>query len=170
MLKRFLAPSPLLLFLSIMGITGFLGGVILERAGFFPACRLCHIERLLLLAAGGMSFLTWIWRTTSIRRCVCLITLCVWLAGSLTGFYHAAIQYNVISVPSFCKIDSGPPGTLDSELSSFMSTPSKACNQRTLDIFSFPASLYVGVFMLIAAGLCWKPYREFHDTLPPTFY
>lgn len=168
MTRRF---SGLLAMLGGIGIAGFLAGVWLERSGAFPGCILCHIERWILLGAGCLSLLTWVWRKTTLGRGLCLLTALIWLGGSGISFYHTGIQYRWFSVPAFCQVQGAEGHTLDEQLSSFMMQPTQSCEQRTMDIFSIPAAAYLGSMMLGAFIICLMAYRRFaNDTSPPAFY
>jgi disulfide bond formation protein DsbB len=81
-------------------------------------------------------------------------TLFTWIAASLTGLYHAGVQYHIFPLPSFCAVQNAET------LSEFLSMPKISCDQRTLELFSIPASLYLGVFSIILSFLCIHVLRQ----------
>lgn len=137
-----------------LGIGGFIVGMLLEHYGQFPACQLCHIERWILLIGGMTSLSAWTWWPQGGGYIAGVLTGLVWGIGSAVGFYHAGIQYRLFDLPSFCKIQEG------ATLMDFLSKPSASCEQRSLDIFSIPASLYIGIMLLLCAGLCFYVLRN----------
>jgi disulfide bond formation protein DsbB len=140
--------------MALMGIGGFFLGLILEHYGNFPACRLCHIERLFLLSGGMTCFFSWIWWSHKMGKTFSFLTSIQWVVGSLVSLYHTAIQYGLLAVPHFCNVQEA------SSLDEFMSRPSASCDQRTLDFLGIPACLYLTVIFMICALFCLLIVRE----------
>ena len=161
-IKRWVTPFWILLSMTGMGVGAFLIGTVLEVYGHFPACILCHTERFLFLIGGAISFLTWIWRKEILGQLLCIALGLVWSVGSGVGFYHAGIQYHLFDKPSFCHVQEVAGDSLDSQLANFLAEPSASCDQRTLDIFSIPASLYIGFALLFCVGWTVFCFRKMH--------
>jgi disulfide bond formation protein DsbB len=163
-LKTLITPFWILLGMTGMGVGAFFLGSLLENYGNFPACILCHVERWIFLLGGVLAFLTWIWRKAKGGVWLCALLSLVWCVGSGIGFYHAAIQYHFLEKPSFCHVKEVEGDSLDSQLANFLAEPKASCDQRTLDIFSIPASLYIGVTLLISGIVgfwcCWGLRRQ----------
>jgi disulfide bond formation protein DsbB len=151
--SSFLTPSRVrfgLFLMSMTGIGGFALGVFLEHYGNFPACRLCHVERLILLCGGITCFLSWIKWPTRMGNTLLFLTGIQWIIGGLISLYHTGIQYGLLAVPHFCSVQEG------SSLDEFLSRPSASCDQRTLDFLGIPACLYlVIVFSVFAIACLW---------------
>ena len=136
-----------------------LGGALvaygLESWGKFPACRLCHFQRLALALAGlscalfAVSGSVWIFSLATLAW-ACLFGL---------SFYHVGVQFHLWSMPEFCQI------SWASNLDTFMAQPSARCDQRTLEIFGVPASIWLllgSAVILVLAGWTWwlRPWRR----------
>lgn len=152
-MQRF-SPRIVFFLMSGLGIGGFIVAQALELYGPFPGCRLCHLERWILLTGGWFSFLAWVWWPFHFARFMGYFTFLAWIIGSGTGLYHAGIQYGWIPLPSFCKVQDAD------SLDQFLSMPTITCNQRTLDFFSVPAALYLGISLLLFGWICFRVLRQ----------
>jgi disulfide bond formation protein DsbB len=127
----------------------------LEVWGRFPACRLCHFERLTIAVAGALSggF------ALSGRAWIFFLAWGAWAGLAGLSFYHVGIQWHWWSMPSFCQLSWAPT------VEAFLAQPSARCDQKTLEIFGLPASfwLFVGALLMLGlAGLTFwlKPWRR----------
>lgn len=137
-----------LLIMSLVGIGGFIIGLTLEHYGNFPACRLCHVERLLLLSGGLTCFLSWLIWPSKMGRTFSFLTAIQWMVGAIISLYHTGIQYGLLAVPHFCNVQEA------SSLDEFLSRPSASCDQRTLDFLGVPACLYLILIFMAFSVAC----------------
>ncbi len=124
----------------------------LEHLGSFPACRLCHMERLLCLLAGlASASTTWFFlcqgSRAGVSRLLGWCTCAVLLLGGGVALYHVGIQYQLWSAPGFCRLQNAD------SLADFLSLPSAECQQWTLVIGGIPGSVYVAAGFMVGAIL-----------------
>ena len=131
------------LIMAGVGIAGFIVGQVLEVDFGIQGCRLCHIERWMMLAGGIFSLLTWMTWTSLFGLFAAYNALFVWIAGCFTTLYHVGIQYHLFHVPTFCAVKNAET------LSEFLSTPKISCDQRTLELFSIPSSVYLSILFAV---------------------
>lgn len=116
--------------------------------GQFPACRLCHIQRMIVLClAGSTGICLCIKNKGYLLRFFSYGIMMLWVIGAVTSLYHVGIQYHLLSMPQFCIVDNA------STLDALLMAPHASCNQRTLDIGGIPASVYL--FFMFIFGACY---------------
>lgn len=142
-----------------IGWGGFTIGEVLEKYYHFIGCKLCHVERWFLLIGGVSCFLTWIWWSKPFGRLSAWTSLSLWMIGSGVAWYHVGIQYHVFPLPFFCSVQEAD------SLQQFLSLPSVTCDQRTLEIFSLPASLYLAILFLGCGLACGYGLSQRKETL-----
>ncbi len=127
----------------VVGLSAWAGAEMLEVIGKWPACRLCHIERLIFLVMGLLSALRIGAKKWESLLGSTLTTFLSWsvigtsILGSLISLYHTAIQFHWIALPSFCKIPK--TGTFEQ----FMALPSATCDEWTLSFLFIPMPVYL---------------------------
>lgn len=127
----------------VLGLSAWAGAEMLEVIGKWPACRLCHVERLIFLVMGVLSGLrigAKKWQSTVGSTMTTVLTWSVigtCMIGFLISIYHTAIQFHWIALPSFCEIPKA--GTFEQ----FMALPSATCDQWTLTFLFIPMPVYL---------------------------
>jgi len=139
---------PLVLkFIAFVGITGGLFGYALEHWGQWPACILCHVERIILLAWAvcALVSLRWsalLWGVHAVQ-----------MVGIGTATYHALLQFRVLAAPAFCHLSAA------TSFHDFMMQPTAACQEWTLTFLGLPAPVYLVGMWLVSAWVLW-PQRH----------
>ena len=140
--------------MSGIGIMGFIVGQLLEDSFGIRGCLLCHIERWVLLAGGIFSLLAGVFWPSLFGLLMAYHILFVWIGGGLTALYHAGVQYHLLPLPSFCSVQNAQT------LTEFLSMPKVSCDQRTLELFSIPASVYLSILFAVLSLVCIYVLRK----------
>lgn len=140
--------------MSAIGIMGFLVGQLLEDYFGIKGCLLCHIERWVLLAGGIFSLLAGMFLSSVFGLLMAYDALFAWIGGSLTALYHAGVQYHLFPLPPFCSVQDAQT------LTEFLSMSKISCDQRTLELFSVPASVYLSILFAVLSMVCINVLRK----------
>ena len=143
-------------FVCIIGLSAWAIAEMLEVFGKWPACRLCHIERLIFLTLSGLATLRIIakkWVNVFgpfLKNILSWSVIGTSLVGCLTALYHSAIQFHWIALPSFCAL----PKTETFE--QFMALPTATCDQWTLSFLFLPMPVYLVALFLCISLVSWR--------------
>lgn len=133
----------------------WLFGIVAEKWGGTPACRMCLIIRHLFLITGIFSSLTGLMQEKAIGRAFGWATTLLVMALFGVAAYHSGLQYGWIRPAKFCAVHHSA-----TSLDSFLGIPTASCHERTLEIMGLPASLYVMILSAFSTVACVMASRK----------
>lgn len=123
--------------------------------GILP-CQMCHYERNVFIAAGGLSLFSLILIPSRFQRYALIGLGFVFMGGAVLAAYHVAIQQHWVSLPTFCMSnDFSAFESVETLREQLLKTPFVRCDQVTWSLFGLSLAAYNSLLSLILAIGCW---------------
>lgn len=133
---------------------------ILEHFFAVLPCQMCLYERDIFMGAGGLSLLSLILVPSRFQRYAIIGLGFIFLGAALFAFYHVAIQYHWVSLPSFCAANNFESlNSVEALREQLLKTPLVRCDQVTWSLFGLSLAAYNAILSLFLALMCWKWLR-----------